>query len=367
MFSVNYWRRFDYILLITSIILVVFGIMMIRSATMDAIAPELISRVPDQIRYGVIGFVLIFLLAAVDYRLLGGLHIWLYLAMVGLLVLVPFIGVVGDAGARRWLNLGILIQPSEIGKVVIIITLGHYLAKRYDRMDRLTTVLGSLVHVSVPILLIFIQPDLGTTIVFVVIWAVLIWAAGLRLQHIALFAAVFVFSMPLVWSQMEPYQRARITTFLEEDDGEDTQGSQYNIRQAAISIGSGGLVGKGYANGTQNQLRFLRVRHTDFIFSVIAEEFGFIGGVGVLTLIGIVLARILRGARMAVDPLGSMICYGVAGFIFFQTVVSVGMNLGMLPVTGLTLPFISSGGTSLLATLAGIGLAQSVIIRRRRV
>ncbi|MEO0561359.1 MAG: FtsW/RodA/SpoVE family cell cycle protein, partial [Chloroflexota bacterium] len=139
------------------------------------------------------------------------------------------------------------------------------------------------------------------------------------------------------------------------------------IRQALISIGNGGVLGRGYANGTQGQLRFLRVRHTDFIFSQIAEEFGFVGSLSVMGLLGVIISRILRGARLAVDPLGSLICYGVAGAIFFQTVVSIGMNLNLLPVTGLTLPLISSGGTALLSTMAAIGLAQSVIVRRRRV
>ena len=362
----QYWRRFDYVLLSTSIILMVFGILMIRSATLGAISDDLISRVPNQIQYGIIGMVLVFALAAMDYRLLGGLHTWLYLLMVAMLILVPIIGVVGDAGARRWINVGILIQPSEIGKIIVIVTLSHYLAQNHRKMGRLQTVFGSMIHIAVPIGLIFIQPDLGTTIVFAVIWFTLVWAAGLRLKHIALFMFVGLLALPIVWSQMQPYQRARITQFLAPDD-EDTQGASFNIRQAAISIGSGGLVGKGYANGTQSQLRFLRVRHTDFIFSVIAEEFGLVGGVTVLVLIGVVIMRLLRGARTAADPLGSMICYGVASIIFFQTVVSVGMNLGMLPVTGLTLPFISSGGTSLLATLAGIGLAESVIIRRPRI
>jgi len=361
----NIWQRFDYILFAVTGVLVVFGVLMIRSATMDAVSADLISRVPDQIQYAIIGTVLMFALAFVDYRILGSLHMWLYMLLVVMLILVLTVGTVGDAGARRWLNLGILIQPSELGKIIIIITLGHYLAQRYEQMDRLTTVMGSLIHISIPVLLIFLQPDLGTTIVFVVLWGTLIWAAGLRMQHIALFIIAGLMAMPVLWAQMEPYQQQRITQFIAPAE-DDTQGSTYNIRQAAISIGSGGLVGKGYANGSQTQLRFLRVRHTDFIFSVIAEEFGFAGGVGVMVLIGVVIMRILHGARTAADALGSMICYGVASVIFFQTVVSVGMNLGMLPVTGLTLPFISSGGTSLLATLAGIGLAQSVIVRRKQ-
>ncbi len=362
--TVSIWRRFDYTLFGTTIFLVVFGVLMIASATRDAIDPTLISRVPDQILYAFIGLGVLLVLTVIDYRLLSGLHTWLYLLMVGLLLMVPFFGVVGDAGARRWLNLGILIQPSEIGKIIVIVTLGHHLANNYQRLGSLVAVGRSLLHIMVPAALIFIQPDLGTTIVFLVIWAIMLWGAGLRLAHIGLGLLVIVAAMPLLWSQMEDYQRSRITTFINPASDED---AFFNIRQALISIGNGGVTGLGYANGTQGQLRFLRVRHTDFIFSQIAEEFGLIGGVTVMSLLGLIIMRILRGARTASDPLGALICYGVAGIIFFQTTVSIGMNLALLPVTGLTLPFISSGGTSLLSMMAGIGLAQSVIVRRRRV
>jgi rod shape determining protein RodA len=360
----QFWRQFDYILFGTTLLLIIFGILMIRSATIGAIDSELISRVPDQINYAVIGIVLVFVLAAVDYRLLGGLHTWLYVIMVGLLILVQFLGVVGDAGAQRWINIGIRIQPSEIGKILIIVTLGYHLSQRYHEMDKLKTILSSLVHLAIPAGLVFIQPNLGTTIVFGVIWFALVWSAGLRLRHIGVFMIVLLIAAPIVWSRMQPYQKSRITTFIDPAGDPD---AQFNIRQALISVGSGGFLGKGYANGTQSQLRFLRVRHTDFIFSVISEEFGFVGGLVVMGLIGMIILRILRGARTAVDPLGSMICYGVAAIIFFQTVVSIGMNLSLMPVTGLTLPFVSSGGTSLLSMLAGVGLAESVIIRRRRV
>ncbi|MEZ4667754.1 MAG: FtsW/RodA/SpoVE family cell cycle protein [Anaerolineae bacterium] len=362
--NIGFWHQFDYVLFGTTLVLIIFGILMIRSATLGAIDTDLISRVPDQIRYAIIGLVLVFVLAAVDYRLLGGMHIWLYIVMVGLLILVRFLGVEGDAGSQRWINVGIRIQPSEIGKILIIVTLGHHLTQNYDKLGNLRAVGLSLIHMSLPTGLIFLQPNLGTTIVFMVIWLAMIWGAGLRLKHIGLFVAILLIAAPIIWSQMKDYQRSRITTFITPESDPD---AFYNILQSRIAVGSGGLVGKGYANGTQSQLRFLRVRHTDFIFSVIAEEFGFVGGAAVMILIGIVIWRILLGAQMAADPLGSLICYGVAAIIFFQTVVSIGMNLNMLPVTGLTLPFISSGGTSLLSMLAGIGLAQSVIIRRRRI
>jgi rod shape determining protein RodA len=362
------WRQFDWVLLGATILLTVFGILMIRSATLGAIDPDLINRVPDQIRFTILGLFVLFGLAALDYRLIGGLHQWLYLIMIALLVLVRLFGVEGDGGAQSWLNIGIRIQPSEIAKVLIIITLGVFLARNYEKMGELGTIIKSGIHVGIPTVLIFSQPDLGMTIVFMVMWLVMLWASGLRLKHIA--AALLILSislpvtLPLAWSRMERYQRERITSFIFPESNRD---AYYNILQARISIGSGGLLGKGYAQGPQNTGRFLRVRHTDFIFSVIAEEFGFVGGMTVMTLIGLVIFRILRGARQAADPLGSLICYGVAAFIFFQTMVSIGMNLSLMPVTGLTLPFISSGGTSLLSTLAGIGLAQSVIMHRRRI
>jgi rod shape determining protein RodA len=359
----NLWRNFDWVLFFTVAILIVFGLLMINSATYNAIDPELQTRVSDQVTYAIIGIVLMFALALFDYKLLGGMHLWLYLLMVFLLLLVRFLGVEGDAGAQRWINLGIRIQPSEIGKIIIIITLGHYLASRYQRIGDLRVIAGSLLHLSIPAGLVFIQPNLGTTIVFGVIWFTLVWAAGLKIKHIITFVVILVIAAPVVYSQMRPYQRSRIDTFLNPES--DPQ-AYFNIRQALISIGSGGVLGKGYAAPSgQNRLRFLRVRHTDFIFSVISEEFGMVGGMSVMGLIGLVVMRILRGARLAADALGMFICYGVASIIFFQTFVSLGMNLGLLPVTGLTLPFVSSGGTSLLSLLAGIGLAQSVMMRRK--
>jgi rod shape determining protein RodA len=313
--------------------------------------------------------VILFILAALDYRILAAVSNWLYIVMVGLLLAVLQFGTTGDGGITQgWLNLGIPIQPAEVAKVLIIITLSTLLAKRYEAIDKLSTLGMSLLHVGIPAAFIVAQPDLGMTIVFGFMWFVMVWAAGLRIRQIAIAIVVVLIALPIaapvVWSQMEAYQRSRILSFISEESDPD---AAYNIRQARISIGSGGLFGEGYANGSQNTGRFLRVRHTDFIFAVIAEEFGYVGSLVVMVLLGIVIARILRGARLAADPLGSLICYGVAAFVFFQTFVSIGMNLGLMPVTGLTLPFVSSGGTSLLSTLAGIGLAQSVIMRRARV
>ena len=366
------WQRFDYLLFSVSLLLIMFGVLMIGSATQDAIDPTIIARVPDQIRFAVLGLVLMVSFALLDYRLLAGLHLWLYLLMLLLLVMVFFFGVEGVAGAQSWINIGIRIQPSEVAKLLIIITLGHYLARRYRRIGHLPNIAFSLLHIGLPAALIFIQPDLGMVTVLVAIWFTMIWGAGLPLKYLVTLLLLFSLAGGVVLLQaydfidgpLEDYQVRRISTFIDPLSDED---AYFNINQALISVGSGGLLGKGYQVGSQNKGRFLRVRHTDFIFSVIAEEFGFIGSMVTLGMIGIVLLRILRGARLAVDAFGSLLCYGVAAFIFFQTVTSIGMNLALVPVTGLTLPFISSGGTSLLSTMAGIGLVQSVVARRRRV
>ncbi len=360
---ISEWRNFDYVMLGLVVLLVIFGILMIRSATTDAIDPDLQNRVPRQIQFGAAGFVLIFIMAAIDYRLLGAIHNWIYGFLIVLLGLVVGLGVVGSAGAQRWLTVGIPIQPSELGKVLLVLTLAQYLAPRYERIGSLQTLLGSLFYMALPAGLIFIQPDMSTAIVLMVIWFVMVWGAGLRMAHIGAFLLVGLVLFPLVWSVMELYQRERIIQFINPEGDKD---AQYNIDQAKIAIGSGGLLGKGYAQGTQSQLRFLRVRHTDFIFSVIAEELGFVGCMAVLLLIGALIFRILRAARLARDALGSLICYGVAGNIFFQTMVSIGMNLGMIPVTGLTLPFISSGISSLLTMMMGIGMVESVVMRHER-
>ncbi len=359
--GVSIWRRFDFILFSAVVLLVIYGVLMIRSATLDAIDPDLINRVPRQIQYAVVGFAVLLIMTAIDYRLVGALYQWIYALVLIFLGLVAFFGLVGAAGAQRWLNVGIPIQPSEISKVLLVIALGQHLSNNYTRFGDLKTVFVSLLYIGIPALLVFLQPSLGVTVVIMTTWMVMAWAAGLRLKHILIFALVVLILLPVLWVNMEDYQRQRIINFV---NPEADPSGQYNINQALISIGSGGLLGKGYAQGTQTQLRFLRVRHTDFIFSVIAEELGFAGAVLALGLIGIVLWRILYTARVAADPFGSLLCYGVANLIFFQTFVSVGMNLNLLPVTGLTLPFISSGGSSLLTLLLGIGLVESVYVRR---
>jgi len=353
----GFWRQFDYLLMFFTVLLIIIGLLMIRSATLGAVDPELIRRLPDQLTYSIIGVVMVFVLAALDYRMLGGIHNWLYGGMVFLLILVLFFGVEGDGGARSWINFGIRIQPAEIAKVLIIITLGTYFAQHYQALDKFETVIRSLIHIALPTALIFVQPDLGMSIVFGVLWFTMIWGAGIRFKHIAIFALIGILAMPVLWSRMETYQRERITTFISPSPDDP---SYYNILQAQITIGNGGWIGKGYAQGPQSQLRFLRVRHTDFIFSVIAEELGFLGVCAVIGLYALLVGRALYIGIKCVEMrrhFPGYIAFGVALWIGMQSFVSIGVNLGVLPTKGLTLPLISSGGSSLLMTCAALGLA----------
>jgi rod shape determining protein RodA len=360
--TTSLWRHFDFWLLSATLLLVLSGFLFIRSATLGAVDTDLIGRVSSQITYTFIGLGVVFILASMDYRLLGALQPYIYGFLLFALGLVAVVGQLGAAGAQRWLDVGIPVQPSEIGKMLIIIALGQHLTKQYQKLDQFRTVIISLVYVAIPMTFIFLQPNLGNVIAFTVIWFSMIWGAGLRIKHLVIIGLTGILMMPVVWVNMQEYQQERILTFINPEGNKD---AQFNRDQALISIGSGGLLGKGYANGTQTQGRFLRVRHTDFIFSVIAEEGGFVAATGVLALIGFVVLRIMRIASVARDPLGSLICYGVAGIIAFQTIVSVGMNLSILPVTGLTLPLVSSGGSSLVTLLFGIGMVESVAMRNK--
>jgi len=357
--SLRNLRNFDYLLLAAVAVLVIFGIMMIASATRDV--ASLADRVSSQVTYSIVGFIVLMIVALIDYRLLASTYLWIYGIIVVILAIVGLLGTEGEAGAQSWLNFGIAgFQPSELAKVLLVIVLAQQLSKAAERIERLPTILTSLIFVAVPVFFIFIQPDLGITILVMVTWFVMVWAAGMRWQHILLFVIVGLILAPIVWSQMADYQRSRIAVFINPESDSD---AFFNIDQALIAIGNGGLLGRGYMQGSQSQLRFLRVRHTDFIFAVLAEEMGFVGAIVVMALMLIAILRILRAARLAPDMAGALICYGVATIIFFQTLVSIGMNVRVMPVTGLTLPFVSSGGSSLVTLMLGVGLVQSVLLR----
>jgi rod shape determining protein RodA len=256
------------------------------------------------------------------------------------------------------------IQPSELAKVLLIIVLAKFLADRQEDLKRLSYFLLSLLYVAVPIIFIYIQPDLGTAIVLAVSWLVMVLMAGVRLRHVGLMALVGVIGSPVLWLSLQGYMRERIFVFFNPE--RDPLGAGYNVNQARIAVGSGGWLGQGFAQGSQSQLHFLRVRHTDYIFSVLGEELGFVGVVLVLILFLVVIWRILRVAEMARDTFGQLIAYGIATVVAFQVIANIGMNVGLLPSSGVPLPFVSYGGSALMALLIGEGVVQNIIIRHKR-
>lgn len=354
------WRNFDFVLLAATVLLITFGVAMIHSATLDT--PDLKDLPLRQAILALVGLVLLLLVAAIDYRFLESLQKPLYVLIIASLLLVLVVGQVTH-GAQRWIS-GSSLQPSELVKVLVIVTLAQFLAHHEKDIGRFRYILMTIIHVVVPIVLIYLQPHLGTVIVLAVVWLAMVLMAGMRLLHLSILGFVGLLATPLIWFSLEDYMQKRLLLFL--NPAQDPA-ARYNIDQALISIGSGGWLGKGYASGSQSQLHFLRVRHTDFIFSVIGEEMGFVGALLLFTLIGIVLWRILRAASLARDSFGRLIACGVAALIFFQAAVNIGMNLGLLPVIGIPLPFISSGGSSLVALLIAEGLVQSVVMRYRKI
>jgi rod shape determining protein RodA len=367
------WRHFDFSLLGAVTLLIILGIAMIRSTTLTSIDPAVQQYTSRQIIYALVGAAILVVVSAIDYRLWSSIASGIYAVLIGLLLVVEAIGLT-TFGATRWIDLGIVrLQPSELGKFLIALTLGHMIASNADQVGWFKFVLRTLVHIGVPIFLIFIEPDLSTCIIYIVIWLAMMWAAGLRWQHIAVFASTAAVVLPLgflaiLGTPALSYQADRIIHFvMPNPDSPTYQDAAYNINQALISIGSGGWFGQGYGHGSQVQLRFLKVRHTDFIFSAVSNEFGFVGAVVVILLLAFVIYRIFRAGQKARDRYGSLICYGIGAIVLYQSFFNIGMNMNLLPVTGLPLPFVSYGGSSLWTFLFGIGLVESVVLRHKKI
>lgn len=352
------WRHFDLVLLAATVLLIVLGVLMIRSATLES--PNLQKTASRQALFGLGGLALMLFVTAFDYRLLDSFQKPMYALILVILVIVVVLGS-ERFGAQRTLWEG-SYQPSEIAKVLIVLVLAKYFADHKDEMHRLRHVLGSLLIVAPAVVLVYLQPDLDTALVFLWIWLVMALAAGMRLGHLAILGVLGALAMPAAWLTMKGYMRERLISFLVPSS---ELAARYNVDQALVSIGSGGWLGKGYMQGTQTHLRFLFVRHTDFIFSVIGEELGFVGAVLVMVLLIVVVIRLLRAAYLARDAFGRYIAVGMAAFIFFHAAVNIGMNLSLLPATGTPLPFVTYGGSSLVTMLIAEGFAQSVLLRHR--
>jgi rod shape determining protein RodA len=361
------WQHFDFVLFGATVALMGLGIALIYSATLASATytqdwwDTFFAR---QVIWAVVGIGLMLLVAFTDYSIFANVNHLIYALTLLSLILVYAVGRI-TFGAQRWIDLGIFdLQPSELAKVLLIIVLAKFLADRQEHLNRLSSFLLSLLYVAVPMLFIYIQPDLGTAIVLGVSWLAMVLVAGVRLKHVGILILSALLASPIAWFSLHGYMRERIFVFF--DPARDPLGAGYNINQARIAVGSGGFLGQGFARGSQSQLHFLRVRHTDYIFSVLGEELGFVGVILLLLLFLIVIWRILRVAEMARDTFGQLIACGIATIVAFQVVANVGMNVGLLPASGVPLPFISYGGSALMALLIGEGVVQNIIIRHKR-
>jgi len=349
---------FDYGTLVILACLLTIGVVLVASASQG----QHLDLAQRQAVWVVGGFFLAALLGLIDYRQLtnSAYIIWgaTIVLLVAVLLFAPRI-----QGARSWLRLGGFgLQPSELAKVAVIIALARVFSDREPRPFGLRGMVMPGVLVAVPMMLITLQPDMGTAATFVPILAATAWAAGLRLRTVAGLAGAALAAAPLFYLTLLPYQRDRLTSFLRPLD--DPLNTGYQLVQSKIAVGSGGLTGKGLFSGTQSQLNFLPEQENDFIMALLAEELGFVGVLVVLMLYFALISRLLRGAYIARDRAGAFLCAGVAGLMMFHVLINVGMVIGLVPITGIPLPLLSYGGSSALATCLAIGLVVSVRSRR---
>lgn len=377
MWDKKFFKNIDYYLLISVLLLVLMGLVMIYSTTRNNYALTggdpfaLVKKQLVAVAIGVLGMLMIMFS---DYRLPDLVHQILYGVNLFLLALVLSPLGLELKGAKSWLNLGgsFSLQPSEIAKLLVILTLAKHLADK-EEIDSFWDLWSPFVHIFFPLVLILLQPDLGTTLVFLFFFFVMLYIAGYNrrfllgivLLGILVLVAIFVghhfFGTPLPF---KPYQIQRMTIFLNPD--RDPTGSGWNVRQAIIAVGSGRFMGKGLFQGTQGRLGFLPESHNDFIFAVLCEELGFFGGFVVLSLYFVLIWRCLVIMQQAKDKYGVLVTAGIMAMFLFHILENIGMNIGIMPITGIPLPFISHGGSSVITNLLAIGLLENIWIRRQK-
>lgn len=361
------WRAFDLQLVVYAALLVAIGLVMaytnsIENGTTPLEAGTTFTR---GLMWAGIASITFVAATAFDYRWLKTLSWPAYALQIGLLLLTLAIGD-GVGNSARWITVGPLtFQFSELAKILMVIVLANYLAGRSDKLDSLRTIIGAGVLVVPPLALVMLQPDLGTSLVFAAILVGMLWMSGASMKWLGAMAAAVLAMIPVAWTYLlRDYQKERLTSFL--NPKPDITDSGYQLYQSQIAVGSGGWFGRGLTNGTQAQGDFLPVQSTDFVFSVLAEELGFIGAMILFLLFVLLLWRVLVAGWRSRDPFGTLFASGIASMILFQLFVNVGMVMGIMPITGIPLPFVTHGGASLVSIAIGLGILQSINIRQTR-
>lgn len=356
-------KNFEKLLFILVCLLAIAGIVAIYSATYSYGS---LSNVITQGACFVLGLVAMLILSFFDYEQYEGLIKYIAGISILLLLAVLIIGQAGEWGAKSWIRIGpIGIQPAEVTKIAFIITLSYHLYLVHEKINHPLVLLGLVGHAAVPIGLILLQPDAGSAMVFIFIFLVLLFIAGLSYKYIISAGILGLISLPVIYNfLLSEFQKDRIKVFFNPESDPLYRG--YNVIQSKIAVGAGRLFGSGYLKGAQTQLDFLPTKHTDFIFSVICEEFGLIGAFVIILLLTILIFRCIQIAKNSNSLFGKYICVGVAAMFIFHVAENCGMCIGLTPVTGIPLPFISYGGTSLITYMAAIGLVMSVSYRNRK-
>ncbi|MCM8760594.1 MAG: rod shape-determining protein RodA [Candidatus Omnitrophica bacterium] len=355
-------RNLDAILLGMTIAIFIIGMLAIYSATQARALSFRESYVFRQAIWFAIGTIFLFSSVRISYQKFIDASYILYGINVSLLVLVLVLGHV-RLGAQRWFAIGnFAFQPSEFMKLSLILALSAYIGQRKDTMQSLASLIMPCVIMAIPFVLVLAQPDLGTALTLLPIFFSILLIGGARLKHLGWMTAIGILCAPFFWHCLRGYQKQRLMVFL--NPNIDPLGAGYTIIQSKIAIGSGGLLGKGWLNGTQNQLNFTPERHTDFIFSVIGEEWGFFGSIALLLLYFMIIQRAFSIASQTSDRYGRCIATGIAVLLSTQVIVNISMTIGLMPVVGIPLPLVSYGGSSLLTTLVAVGLLLNVGMRR---
>lgn len=349
-------RDMDYLLFLVTLVICIFGLVILRSASLSLATGNRIMR--SQIIATGLGFVAMIVVSLIDYRVWKLLYKPIYVISVALLVATLVFGV-EDYGAKSWLNLGFInFQPSEFVKLGLIISLAAYLEDVQEELNKPLVLIKVLAFALLPVVLIMFQPDAGTAMVYMFFIITMLFIAGISWKYIISSAVAVVVSAPVVWMFLLPHQRNRILDFLNPTENITTTGYQY--LQGEIAIGSGKITGKGLFQGSQTQFNFIPLKQNDFIFPVLAEELGFLGGFALIALYGFLILRLYKISRESVDTFGSLLVIGVAALLLFHIWENIGMTLGVMPITGIPLPFFSAGGTFQLLNLGMMGLALSV-------
>ena len=359
-------RRLDITMIATVAAIIVISLVIIGSAThINTPSDERYWFVQRQGIFAIINGLLIFFLLNFDYKMLQHYGNRLYIFNLIMLVAVMVLGQ-SALGAQRWIQIGpITLQPSEFSKIIMIISLASILEDKIGKLNTFKDLLPVAAYLAVPFLLVLKQPDLGTSLVFLAIFVGMIFAAGVNLRLLAMIFGAGIACLPVLWHFLKDYQKMRIMVFM--DPNVDPLGSGYHIIQSKIAIGSGMLFGKGLFGGTQSQLNFLPENHTDFIFAVVGEELGFVGAALLLILYLILLYRGVKIAREASDNFGMLLAVGISSMLAFHVLVNVGMTTGIMPVTGIPLPLMSYGVSSLTTNMMSIGILLNIYMRRQKI